>query len=120
MERAPTFATCATSCPTTARPKACSSEGRDSGRQLVELSAHKHDQDNLPHESQLEETYYHPLNPPQGYGFEDRDVVLGLRSTIRSGRRMANDLFYLNVMVGATRIWRFHNDPAHAWMLTRS
>ena len=28
---------------------------------------HKHDTDNLPHESLLEETYYHRVNPPQGY-----------------------------------------------------
>ena len=31
---------------------------------------HKHDQDNLPHESLLEETYYHRLNPPQGFAFQ--------------------------------------------------
>ena len=28
---------------------------------------HKHDQDNLPTESYLEETYYHRINPSQGY-----------------------------------------------------
>ena len=28
---------------------------------------HKHDTDNLPRESYLEETYYHRVNPPQGY-----------------------------------------------------
>ena len=31
---------------------------------------HKHDQDNLPHESLLEETYYHRINPPQGFAFQ--------------------------------------------------
>src|SRR5208283_4793377 len=31
---------------------------------------HKHDQDNIPAESYLEETYYHRFNPPQGYGFQ--------------------------------------------------
>jgi len=30
---------------------------------------HKHDQDNLPHESFLEETYYHEMNPKQGFVF---------------------------------------------------
>ena len=120
MERAPTLATCTTSCPIPARRKACSSEDRDSGRQLVELSAHKHDQDNLPHESQLEETYYHRLDPPQGYGFEDLDVVLVPKAYYPVGAPHGYDLFYLNVMVGATRIGRFHNDLAHAWMLTRS
>jgi 5-deoxy-glucuronate isomerase len=31
---------------------------------------HKHDQDDLPRESLLEETYYHRLSPPQGFGFQ--------------------------------------------------
>jgi len=25
-------------------------------------------------------------------------------------------LYYLNVMAGPKRTWRFHNDPAHAWI----
>jgi 5-deoxy-glucuronate isomerase len=94
---------------------------------------HKHDQDNLPDESLLEETYYHRLNPPQGYGmqrvytddrsldetvsFADRDVVLVPRGYHPVGAPHGYDLFYLNVMAGPTRIWRFHNDPAHAWLL---
>ncbi len=96
---------------------------------------HKHDQDNLPAESLLEETYYHRLNPPQGYGmqrvytddrsldesvsFADRDVVLVPRGYHPVGAPHGYDLFYLNVMAGPTRIWRFHNDPAHEWMLRR-
>ena len=31
---------------------------------------HKHDQENLPDESYLEETYYHELNPEQGFVFQ--------------------------------------------------
>ena len=31
---------------------------------------HKHDTDNLPRESLLEEVYYHRINPPQGYAFQ--------------------------------------------------
>ena len=31
---------------------------------------HKHDKDNLPHESYLEETYYHEINPSQGFVFQ--------------------------------------------------
>jgi 5-deoxy-glucuronate isomerase len=94
---------------------------------------HKHDQDDLPAESLLEETYYHRLNPPQGYGvqrvytddrsldetmsFADRDVVLVPRGYHPVGAPHGYDLFYLNVMAGPTRIWRFHNDPAHEWMV---
>lgn len=94
---------------------------------------HKHDRDALPAESLLEETYYHRLKPSQGYGvqrvytddrsldetiaFGDRDVVLVPRGYHPVGAPHGYDLFYLNVMAGPTRIWRFHNDPAHAWML---
>ncbi len=31
---------------------------------------HKHDQDNLPEESLLEETYYHRMSRPQGFAFQ--------------------------------------------------
>ncbi|MGE3307688.1 MAG: 5-deoxy-glucuronate isomerase, partial [Rhizobiaceae bacterium] len=31
---------------------------------------HKHDRDDLPRESYLEETYYHRLKPPQGFAFQ--------------------------------------------------
>lgn len=94
---------------------------------------HKHDRDALPAESLLEETYYHRLDPPQGYGmqrvytddrsldetvsFADRDVVLVPRGYHPVGAPHGYDLFYLNVMAGPKRIWRFHNDPAHEWML---
>ncbi len=94
---------------------------------------HKHDTDNLPAESALEETYYHRLDPAQGFAFqrvytddrsldeslavEDHDVVLVPRGyhpvVVPYGYRS----YYLNVMAGRTREWHFHNDPAHEWML---
>jgi 5-deoxy-glucuronate isomerase len=94
---------------------------------------HKHDQDNLPHESLLEETYYHRLRPPQGYGmqrvytddrsldetmsFGDRDVVLVPRGYHPVGAPHGYTLYYLNVMAGPKRTWRFYNDPDHEWLL---
>jgi 5-deoxy-glucuronate isomerase len=94
---------------------------------------HKHDQDNLPAESLLEETYYHRLSPPQGFGFQrvytddrsldetmafsDGDVVLVPRGYHPVGAPYGYELYYLNVMAGPKRIWKFHNDPAHEWML---
>ena len=94
---------------------------------------HKHDRDALPDESLLEETYYHRLDPPQGYAVQrvytddrsldetmavsDRDVVLVPRGYHPVGAAHGYDLYYLNVMAGPKRIWRFHNDPAHEWML---
>jgi 5-deoxy-glucuronate isomerase len=94
---------------------------------------HKHDRDAIPEESYLEETYYHRLSPPQGFALQrvytddrsldetlavgDRDVVLVPRGYHPVGAPHGYDLYYLNVMAGPKRTWRFHNDPAHAWML---
>jgi 5-deoxy-glucuronate isomerase len=94
---------------------------------------HKHDRDALPDESRLEETYYHHLNPPQGYAVQrvytddrsldetmtvqDGDVVLVPRGYHPVGAAHGYNLYYLNVMAGPQRVWKFHNDPAHAWML---
>ncbi|KFL31634.1 5-deoxyglucuronate isomerase [Devosia riboflavina] len=94
---------------------------------------HKHDQDNLPHESFLEETYYHRFNPPQGFAFqrvftddrsldeamavEDGDVTLVPRGYHPVATTAGYDLYYLNVMAGPKRVWKFHNAPEHEWML---
>ena len=94
---------------------------------------HKHDRDAFPEETQLEEVYYHRLNPPQGFGFqriytddrsldvamtiEDGDVTLVPRGYHPCAALHGYDLYYLNVMAGPKRTWRFHNDPAHEWML---
>jgi 5-deoxy-glucuronate isomerase len=94
---------------------------------------HKHDRDALPEESYLEETYYHRLAPPQGFALQrvytddreldetmavgDRDVVLVPRGYHPVGAPHGYDLYYLNTMAGPKRTWRFHNDPAHEWLL---
>ena len=94
---------------------------------------HKHDRETPPDETQLEETYYHRLNPPQGFAFqrvytddrsideacavEDHDVVMvpcGYHPVVAPH---GYDLYYLNVMAGPKRSWVFRNDPAHEWML---
>ena len=94
---------------------------------------HKHDRDAFPEETRLEEVYYHRLNPPQGFGFqriytddrtldvsmtiEDGDVTLVPKGYHPCAALHGYDLYYLNVMAGPKRMWRFFNDPAHAWML---
>ncbi len=94
---------------------------------------HKHDQDALPEESMLEETYYHRLAKPRGYAIQrvytddrsidetmtihDRDVVLVPRGYHPVGAAHGYDLWYLNVMAGPHRIWRFRNDPDHDWIM---
>ena len=94
---------------------------------------HKHDTDNLPHESLLEETYYHRLKPPQGVAMqrvytddrsldealviEDGDVTLVPRGYHPVAAVHGYDLYYLNVMAGPKRIWKFHNAVEHEWLL---
>jgi len=94
---------------------------------------HKHDADNLPHESALEETYYHRLQPSQGFAFqrvytedrsldeslavENHDVVLVPRGYHPVVVPFGYESYYLNVMAGPRREWHFKNDPAHEWML---
>jgi len=96
---------------------------------------HKHDTDNSPVESSLEETYYHRLNPAQGFVFqrvytddrsldesmavEDHDVVMVPRGYHPVVVPFGYDSYYLNVMAGPTREWHFKNDPVHEWMLKR-
>lgn len=94
---------------------------------------HKHDQDRLPQESLLEETYYHRLSPPQGFALqrvytddrsldetlcaENGDVVLVPRGYHPVAAPHGYDLYYLNVMAGPKRVWKFANDPAHEWLV---
>jgi 5-deoxy-glucuronate isomerase len=96
---------------------------------------HKHDSDNLPEESALEETYYHRLQPAQGFAFqrvytddrsldeslavENHDVVLVPRGYHPVVVPFGYESYYLNVMAGPRREWHFKNDPAHEWMLQR-
>ncbi|MDH3595728.1 MAG: 5-deoxy-glucuronate isomerase [Rhodospirillales bacterium] len=93
---------------------------------------HKHDVDNLPVETCLEETYYHRINPSQGFAFQrvytddrsldetmtvqDGDVVLAPKGYHPVGAAHGYDLYYLNVMAGPVREWRFSNDPVHEWI----
>jgi 5-deoxy-glucuronate isomerase len=90
---------------------------------------HKHDTDDPPRETYLEETYYHRLRPDDGFAFQrvysddrsideaiavrDGDVVLVPRGyhPVAAGAR--HDLYYLNVMAGPVREWRVAADPAY-------
>jgi 5-deoxy-glucuronate isomerase len=96
---------------------------------------HKHDRDAFPEETQLEEVYYHRINPPQGFALQriyTDDRTLDVSMTLEDGdvtlvpcgyhpcaALYGYDLYYLNVMAGPVRMWRFHNDPAHEWILSR-
>ncbi|MGS0743208.1 5-deoxy-glucuronate isomerase [Glaciimonas sp. GG7] len=96
---------------------------------------HKHDTDNIPDESSLEETYYHRINPSQGFAFqrvytddrsldvamavENHDVVMVPKGYHPVVAPHGYDCYYLNVMAGPKRTWHFKNDPAHDWLMPR-
>jgi 5-deoxy-glucuronate isomerase len=89
---------------------------------------HKHDRDDPPNETFLEETYYHRVSPAQGFGlqrvytadrsldetfaFADRDCVLVPRGYHTVSAPPDFEVYYLNVMAGPIRSWIFANDPA--------
>jgi 5-deoxy-glucuronate isomerase len=94
---------------------------------------HKHDRTDPPRETLLEETYYHRISPPRGFGlqrvysddrsldetlsFGDRDCVLVPRGYHTVSAPPGYDLYYLNVMAGPIRQWAVANDPDHEWRL---
>ena len=91
---------------------------------------HKHDTDDFPNETYLEETYYHRLRRGSGFAVQrvytkdgsldetmavgDRDVVLVPRGYHPVGAPHGFDLYYLNVMAGPRRSWKFTMDPDQA------
>ncbi|WP_027092733.1 5-deoxy-glucuronate isomerase [Cohnella thermotolerans] len=94
---------------------------------------HKHDQDDLPNESYLEETYYHKVNPGKGFAVQrvytddrsldetmivkDGDAVLVPKGYHPVSAPPGYDVYYLNVMAGPHRVWKFQNDPDHEWLM---
>ena len=96
---------------------------------------HRHDEDDYPNMTYLEETYYHRLNPAQGYGHqrvftedgsldvtlspENHDVVLVPKGHHPCAAPYGYELYYLNVMAGPRRNWRFKNHPDHDWIYQR-
>lgn len=97
--------------------------------------SHRHDEDDFPRMTYLEETYYHRLHPSRGFAIHrvytedgsldatmtvrDHDVTLVPRGHHPAGAPYGYDLYYLNVMAGPLRKWRFQNDPDHAWIAER-
>jgi 5-deoxy-glucuronate isomerase len=90
--------------------------------------SHRHDEDDFPRITYLEETYYHRLNPKDGFGIQrvytddgrldetmavaDGDVTLVPRGHHPCGAPYGFEMYYLNVMAGPLRKWRFVPAPA--------
>ncbi len=89
--------------------------------------SHRHDEDDYPRITYLEETYYHRLNPADGFGIQrvytddlslnetmavhDGDVVCVPRGHHPCGAPHGFEMYYLNVMAGPLRKWRFVAAP---------
>ena len=89
--------------------------------------SHRHDEDDFPRITYLEETYYHRLNPAVGWAIQrvytddgsldetmavkDGEVVLVPRGHHPCGAPHGFELYYLNVMAGPRRAWRFEPAP---------
>jgi 5-deoxy-glucuronate isomerase len=94
---------------------------------------HKHDTDDPPNETCLEETYYHRMARPEGFAVQlvytddrsldeaiqvrDGDVVLVPRGYHPVAAGPGYDLYYLNVMAGPRRRWLVTTDADHRWQL---
>jgi 5-deoxy-glucuronate isomerase len=90
---------------------------------------HKHDTDDPPNESYLEEIYYFRFRQPGGFGLmrvytkdgsldeaiavRDRDLVLVPRGYHTFSAAPGYDAYYLNVMAGPRREWKITFDPDH-------
>lgn len=91
---------------------------------------HKHDTDDPPRESYLEEIYYYHIDPPTGFALQriytadetldvslapcDGDLVLVPRGFHVVASSPGHECYYLNVMAGVGRVWNFTLDPAYA------
>ncbi|MEM6762058.1 MAG: 5-deoxy-glucuronate isomerase [Pseudomonadota bacterium] len=96
---------------------------------------HRHDEDDFPRMTYLEETYYHRLSPSDAFGIQrvftedgsldetmavaDHDVVLVPRGHHPCAAPHGVEMYYLNVMAGPLRKWRFQNHPAFDWIANR-
>ena len=86
---------------------------------------HKHDTDNLPYESKLEEIYFFKVNPEKGFGFqriysENFDKVFVIKNntiiTIPFGYHPvvaipSCEIYYMWVLAGKKRILKSTEDP---------
>ncbi|MER0238012.1 5-deoxy-glucuronate isomerase [Fulvimarina sp. MAC8] len=97
--------------------------------------SHRHDEDDFPRITYLEETYYHRLDPASGFAFQrvytddgsldevmavrDGDVVCVPRGHHPCGAPYGFEMYYLNVMAGPLRKWRFVAAPEVEWIMKR-
>lgn len=95
---------------------------------------HKHDTASE-NETFLEEIYYHEMDKEQGFVFQrvytddrvldetmsvyNKDAVMVPRGYHPVAVPYGYNSYYLNVMAGPNKEWKFHNEKDHEWILDR-
>lgn len=93
---------------------------------------HRHDEDRLPLEVNLEEVYYFQVDPPQGFGFqrvytddrsmdeayaiEQGDTVVIPKGYHPVAAAPGYRVYYLWLMAGTGRVMCPFDDPQHGWL----
>ncbi len=93
---------------------------------------HKHDEDNLPQESKLEEIYFYKIKPENGFGIqrvyssedsldevyvvENNDLVIIPRGYHPVVAAPGCNLYYLWALAGEKRIMKVNEDPRYTWI----
>jgi len=93
---------------------------------------HRHDEDRLPLEANLEEVYHFRLKPPNGFAFQriytddrsidevytlaNEDTVLIPRGYHPVAAAPGYRLYYLWILAGKERVLQPFDDPGHAWI----
>lgn len=93
---------------------------------------HRHSNNNYPAETFLEESYYHEINPKQGFvfqrlynddrtidsafGVENEDVILCPEGYHPVSVPDGYESYYLNVMAGPVKSWSFYVHPDYSWI----
>lgn len=93
---------------------------------------HRHERDELPLESDMEEIYFYKIDPPKGFGMQmvyTEDKAIDEAYAIRNSDLIAIPrgyhpvvagpgyrLYYLWVLAGKKRILKQKDDPEHVWV----
>ncbi|MBN1807519.1 MAG: 5-deoxy-glucuronate isomerase [Planctomycetes bacterium] len=93
---------------------------------------HRHDEDRLPLEVNMEEVYHFRLKPSQGFGFQriytddrsmdevfvlqDCDTTIMPRGYHPVAAAPGYQLYYLWILAGTGRVLQPFDDPEHAWI----
>ncbi|GBG96954.1 5-deoxy-glucuronate isomerase [Lactococcus termiticola] len=97
---------------------------------------HKHDQNNYPEETLLEEAYYHEMKGDGGFVFQrvyTDDGLIDETMTVQNEEMVlvpigyhpvsvpdGYESYYLNIMAGPMKKWKFHNAKEHEWIIERN